>query len=221
MAARRRWHRRAGQAAVEAGAGVVHVAVGGSASTDGGAGAIRAIRRGSGLGGARLTPSSATCGHRSRTRRGCLPRRRAPTLGKSPAHPPAARAGAGLPARSARSADDGRGRRTGRAVGGVRGPASVPGASFVLDALEFDRRMRSSRAVIAEKKLDQQSLAGKAASEVATRARQAGVPCFAVVGRDDLDSFGLRILDLQAVLEAGTLAELERAGRDLVRLIWV
>ena len=94
-------------------------------------------------------------------------------------------------------------------MGGVRAEL-VPGASFVLDALEFDRRMRSSRAVIAgEGKLDQQSLAGKAVSEVATRARQAGVPCFAVVGRNDLDSFGLRILDLQAVLEAGTLAELE------------
>ena len=73
-------------AAVEAGAGVVHVAVGGSASTDGGAGAIRAIRRGGGLGGARLV---VLCDvrTRSRTRRGCLPRRRAPTLGKSAGSP--------------------------------------------------------------------------------------------------------------------------------------
>lgn len=97
----------------------------------------------------------------------------------------------------------------------------VPGASFVLDAVQFDRRLRLARALIAgEGKLDHQSLAGKAVSEVATRARQAGVPCFAVVGRNELDSFGTRILDLQAVLEAGTLPELERAGRELVQLIW-
>ena len=41
-------------AAIEAGARVVYVGVGGSATTDGGAGAIQAIRRAGGLGGARL-----------------------------------------------------------------------------------------------------------------------------------------------------------------------
>ncbi len=40
--------------AVHAGAEVVYVGVGGSATSDGGAGAIRAIRRGSGLGNTRL-----------------------------------------------------------------------------------------------------------------------------------------------------------------------
>ena len=100
------------------------------------------------------------------------------------------------------------------------GTELVPGAAFVLEAFGFDRRMRASRAVVTgEGKLDQQSLAGKAVSEVATRARQAGVPCHAVVGRCELDAFGVRVLDLQAVLEAGTLAELERAGRDLADLL--
>jgi glycerate kinase len=101
------------------------------------------------------------------------------------------------------------------------GAELVPGAAFVLDAVGFDGRMRSARAVVTgEGKLDQQSLAGKAVSEVATRARQGGVPCYAVVGRRELDSFGMRILDLQAVLEAGTVSELENAGRTLVKLIW-
>ena len=101
------------------------------------------------------------------------------------------------------------------------GAELVPGAAFVLDAIDFDRRMRVARAVVAgEGKLDQQSLAGKAVAEVSTRARQAGVPCYAVVGRRELDSFGQRMLDLQAVLEAGTPAELEQAGRALVRLMW-
>jgi glycerate kinase len=101
------------------------------------------------------------------------------------------------------------------------GAELVPGAAFVLDALEFDRRMRAARAVVTgEGSLDQQSLAGKAVSEVATRARQAGVPCFAVCGRRELDTFGARVLDLQAVIEAGTVTALKRAGRDLVGLIW-
>ena len=96
----------------------------------------------------------------------------------------------------------------------------IPGAAFVLDAIDFDRRMRTARAVVAgEGKLDQQSLAGKAVSEVSTRARQAGVPCFAVTGRRELDPFGTRILDLQAVLEAGNPSELRRAGIELARLI--
>jgi glycerate kinase len=89
-----------------------------------------------------------------------------------------------------------------------------------LDAIDFDRRMRAARAVITgEGKLDHQSLVGKAVSEVATRSRQAGVPCFAAVGRRELDAFGLRILDLQVVLEASTLPELEDAGRRLAALI--
>ena len=78
--------------------------------------------------------------------------------------------------------------------------------------------MRAARAVITgEGRLDRQSLVGKLVSEVATRARQAGVPCHAVVGSNTLDLFDLRILDLQLVLEASTLAELEAAGRGARR----
>ena len=96
----------------------------------------------------------------------------------------------------------------------------VPGASFVLDAGDFDRRMRASRAVITgEGKLDQQSLAGKAVSEIATRARQAGVPCGAIVGKCELDAFGRRMLDLQVVLEAGTPRALAAAGRRLTEAL--
>ena len=56
-------------------------------------------------------------------------------------------------------------------------------------------------------------------SEVATRARQSGVPCYAVVGKRELDAFGARVLDLQAILEAGTLEEIEAAGRRLAELV--
>jgi hypothetical protein len=45
------------------------------------------------------------------------------------------------------------------------------------------------------------------------------VPCHAIVGSNELDAFERRILDLQVVLEASTLKELERAGRELAKLL--
>ena len=94
------------------------------------------------------------------------------------------------------------------------------GAAFVLGALEFDARMRAARAVIVgEGRLDLGTLAGKAPGEIATRARQGGVPCFAAVGTRTLDAFGARILDLQQVLEAGDLPALEVAGRRLATVV--
>jgi glycerate kinase len=63
--------------------------------------------------------------------------------------------------------------------------------------------------------LDRQGLMGTFLSEVATSARQSGVPCHAVVGSNRLDLFELRILDLQLVLEAATLAEIEAAGAEI------
>lgn len=94
------------------------------------------------------------------------------------------------------------------------------GASFVLDVLDGDARMRAAHAVVVgEGLLDLRTLAGKAPGELATRARQSGVPCFAVVGGRTLDPFGGRILDLQAVLEASTLDAIEAAGRELAGLV--
>jgi glycerate kinase len=73
-----------------------------------------------------------------------------------------------------------------------------PGAPWVLDALDFDRRMRGARAVVTgEGRLDEQTLAGKAVFEVATRSRQAGVPCYAVVGTDALDAFEKRLVNIE------------------------
>lgn len=96
------------------------------------------------------------------------------------------------------------------------GARLVSGAAFVLDALGFDDRMRSSRFVVTgEGRLDEQTLAGKAVAEVATRCRQSGVACHAVVGRDDLDPFHARLLDLASVREARDERELERAAREL------
>ena len=98
------------------------------------------------------------------------------------------------------------------------GAELVPGARFVLDTLDAGTRMRAARAVIVgEGRLDATTLEGKAAGELATDARQAGVPCHAIVGSAPLGAFERRIIDLQTVREAGTLADLERAGEDLAR----
>ncbi len=207
-------------AAVDAGARTVYVGVGGSATTDGGAGAIRAIEAAGGLNGARLV---VLCDVRTPFEDAA--RVFAPQKGADSRM--VGRLTKRLVSLAGRMERDPRGVPMTGAAGGLSGglwaafgAELVPGAAFVLDALDFDSRMRAARAVVTgEGKIDQQSLAGKAVSEVATRARQSGVPCYAVVGRRELDAFGARVLDLQAILEAGTVAELEAAGRRLAEFV--
>jgi glycerate kinase len=91
------------------------------------------------------------------------------------------------------------------------------GADWVLGAVGFDERMREAAFVVTgEGRIDEQTLQGKLVGEVATRCRQAGVPCHGVVGKIDLDPFAQRILDFASMTEAGTVEELEAAGRALV-----
>jgi glycerate 2-kinase len=207
-------------AAVRAGASVIHVAVGGSATTDGGAGAIEAIRRGGGLGESRLV---VLCDVRTPFEEAA----RVYGPQKGARDEDVRRLTQRLHRLARRLERDPRGRLMTGAAGGLSGglwgafgSELVPGAAWVLDRLNFDRRMRAARAVVGgEGRLDQQSLSGKALSEVATRARQAGVPCHAIVGQRALDAFGARILDLQAVLAAGTLRRIETAARRLAAVI--
>jgi glycerate kinase len=94
----------------------------------------------------------------------------------------------------------------------------VAGAAYVLDTIGFDEHMRAARYVVTgEGRLDEQTLAGKAVGEVATRCRQAGVWCHAVVGSNALDEFAIRLLDFASVSEAETLAKLATIGRRLAR----
>jgi glycerate 2-kinase len=207
-------------AAIDAGARVVYLGVGGSATTDGGAGAIRAIASAGGLRGARLM---VLCDVRTPFEDAA--RVFGPQKGADPAE--VKRLTARLHAMARRLDRDPRGIPMTGAAGGLSGglwaalgAELVPGAAFVLDEVGFDARMRAARAVVTgEGKLDMQSLVGKVVSEVATRARQSGVPCHAVVGTRELDSMGARILDLDRVIEATTLAELEEAGRALADVL--
>jgi glycerate kinase len=203
-------------AAVEAGAAVVLVAVGGSATTDGGAGALEAIEEAGGLRGARIVVLCDV-----RTPWEAAPRVFGPQKGADDAL--VARLEARLDALAAALPRDPRGVPMTGCAGGLSGglwaahrAVLEPGAPWVLDALDFDTRMRASRAVVTgEGKLDEQTLQGKLVGEIGTRARQAGMPLHAIVGRDALDGFGKRIIDLQVVQEATTLEELEAAGEAL------
>jgi len=96
------------------------------------------------------------------------------------------------------------------------GAQLVSGAAFVLEELGFDARMRAARAVVVgEARLDRATLGGRVAGEIAIRARQAGIPCHAVVMRNAIERFDARILDVQGIVEASTVAELEAAGERL------
>lgn len=206
-------------AAAATGAETLLVGAGDALASDGGAGMLRAIEQGGGV-RAQLV---VLCDVRTTVERvgealageGALARERARALARR------------LDALAGELPRDPRGVAHGGAGGGIAGALWAAcgarleaGAPFVLDALAFDARMRAARAVIVgEGRLDLGTLAGKAPGEIATRARQAGVPCFAAVGVRTLDAFGARILDLQAVLEAPDARALEAAGRRLATLV--
>ena len=207
-------------AAVADGAQVVLVACGGSATTDGAAGAIEAIEEAGGLRGAKIV---CLCDVRTPFERA------AEVFGPQKGADPAT-----VKKLTKRLNDfaqtlprDPRGKPMTGCAGGLSGglwaqygAALEPGAGFVLNALDFDARMRAARAVIVgEGRLDEQTLQGKIAGEIATRARQGGVPCFAIVGTRELDAFGARMLDLQRVLEATDLDAIALAAASLADVL--
>jgi glycerate 2-kinase len=203
-------------AALEAGASRVIVTVGGSATTDGGAGALEALKDA----GIDSVEMDVVCDVR-------VPFERAPSV-----FGPQKGADPGMVERLERRLDelaatfprDPRGVPATGAAGGLSGglwaalgAKLVPGAPYVLDAIGFDALMRGSAFVVTgEGSLDEQTLQGKIVGEVATRCRQGGVTCHAIVGRNRLDPFGERIIDLASVTEATTLDEIQRAGAALV-----
>lgn len=208
-------------AAVRAGAEVVCVAVGGSATTDGGRGALAAIAEAGGLRGATVV---VLCDVRTPWERA------AAVYGPQKGADPAAvhRLSRRLDELAAQLPRDPRGVPGTGAAGGlagglwaVHGAILEPGAAWILDHLDFDRRLRAAGAVVTgEGRLDASTLEGKAVAEIASRARRAGVPCSAVGGQNALGPDEVRALGLAEILEAGTPAALEAAGRTLAARSW-
>lgn len=229
-------------AAVESGAREVIVAAGGSATTDGGRGALEAL-------GGRFTSKKAELDRLRRTLRGV--RLAVAADVRSPLLGPDGAARTFAPQKGADAADvellerrlagwarlaskvvgrDPAGEAFAGAAGGLAGGLWAfagaelrPGAALVLDVAGFEARAGDSFAVVTgEGRLDEGTLAGKVVFEVATRTRQAGVPCYAVVGSDDLDAFGRRLMSVEVEAAArdgrtASVADIERAAARLAR----
>jgi glycerate 2-kinase len=175
-------------AAIEVGASRILVAAGGSATTDGGRGAIDALEAVGGLKGAQLEVLCDTT----------VPYERAaevfaPQKGASPEQ--VERLTSLLVAQAGALPRDPRGRVMSGAAGGLSGGLwaafdahLIPGGATVLGLLGFDERLERADAVITgEGRLDGQSVEGKLTGEIARRCRAAAVPCHAIAGEIALD----------------------------------
>ena len=193
------------RAAIETGARRVIVGVGGTATTDGGAGlreALGAVPDGIELIAALdvdnplLGPAGAAAVYGPQKGAGAAQveelERRLAGLGLAAADRPGAGAGGG--------------------IGGMLmelGAEAVPGAALVADEVGLDAQLAGAGLCItAEGRIDEQTLRGKAVAETVTRARAAGVPAVAVGGQVKLETGRL---DAE-LLECG---DLERAGRAI------
>jgi glycerate kinase len=200
-------------AAAASGARTILIAAGGSATTDGGRGAIEAIHAGAGLGEAALgvlcdvhTPFEDAA------------RVFAPQKGADPAA--VERLSARLDEFAATLPRDPRGVPMGGCAGGLSGGLMAafgarlhPGAEYVLDAVSFEARLAAAeRAVSGEGKIDEQSLDGKIVGAVAERCLRAGRRLDVLVGRDALDHKRARAAGIASIVEAGTLERLREAG---------
>jgi glycerate 2-kinase len=203
-------------AAIEAGARRVWVAAGGSATTDGGSGAIEALEAAGGLSGAELEVLCDTS----------VPFERAadvfaPQKGASAEQ--VKRLTERLVALAGALPRDPRGRPMTGAAGGLSGGlwASfgahlVPGSAFVLGLLGFDRRLESSDAVITgEGRIDSQTLEGKLSGEIARRCRAAGVPCHAIAGEIALDPKAEASLGFASLNFAGSTDSISGAAERI------
>jgi glycerate kinase len=199
-------------AAVRAGCSHVIVAAGGSASTDGGAGAIEAVRDAGGIRNAELTVLSDVVTPFEDAARVFGPQKGADTATVELLT-------ARLMAEAQLLPRDPRGVPGSGAAGGLAGglwaafgASIVTGADYVLNAVDFDVKLAAASMVISgEGRVDLQSLRGKVTGTVLARAAAQAVPCHLVVGQDHLGD------DPRAssITEAGTVGEIGRAVRSL------
>ena len=199
-------------AAVGAGARSVLLAVGGSASTDGGAGAIAALREAGLLGTVAIEVLCDVTAPFEDAARIFAPQKGADGAAVE-------RLARRLQARAAELPHDPCGVPMGGCAGGLSGGLWAygatlrPGAAFVLEAIGFDQRLGAVDAVVSgEGRFDSQSLGGKIVGEVAIHCARAGKPLHLVVGESGFDKPPAAIA---SIAEAGTLEEMRQAGRGL------
>jgi glycerate 2-kinase len=214
-------------AAIAAGAKRVLVAVGGSATTDGGRGALEALRQSTAA--FVLSPTYArerTNAEEVRVEVLCdvqtvyenAARIFAPQKRAGPAA--VERLTARLDALADELPRDPRGVPMTGCAGGLSGGLWAhgaelrPGAEFVLDTLDFDARLgRADAVVTGEGRFDSQSLEGKIVGAIARRCANAGKPLHLIVGQNRAP--GDLPPAVASVTEAGNLEQIQRAGAGL------
>jgi glycerate 2-kinase len=203
-------------AAIASGARWVLVAVGGSATTDGGRGALEALNRAGALGAASI---EVLCD--VQTPYEDAARLFAPQKGADPAA--VRRLRTQLEKAAGELPRDPRGVPMTGCAGGLSGALWAHGAelrlgaAFVLGAIGFDSGLATADAVVSgEGRFDAQSLEGKVVGEVASRCDGAGKPLHLVVG-------GTGPIDdppaaVSSITQAESLEELRREGFRLASL---
>lgn len=203
-------------AARDAGAERAILAIGGTATSDGGAGALAAIEQGGGLGEMALVLACDVM----------IPfERAAAVFGPQKGASPEAvvrltkrlqELAEGLPRDPRGLAMTGAGGGLAGSMWAVHGAELRGGADFVLEALEFDQRLEGIDAVVvAEGRLDEQSLQGKIAGSILARARARGIGVHAVVGSLDEEAVERDWGELASISVASTLDQLRGAGERL------
>lgn len=200
-------------AAARAGARRVFVAVGGSACTDGGLGAIEAIERGGGIDGVALEVLCDSNTPFERAAAVFAPQKGADLETVQRLSARLALVASTLPA-------DPRGVPRSGCAGGLSGALWAcfgaqlrSGADAVLDAVGFDARAkRAGHVITGEGRLDAQSLDGKLVSVVAARAAATGASVHLVVGSVAADLQDPAAAELGPIAVASTLPAIRGAA---------
>ena len=200
-------------AAARAGATRILLAVGGTATSDGGRGAIRTIESGGGLHEAELIilADVETAFEDAAIVFG-------PQKGASPADVELltdrlVETADGLPRSPLGMARLGAGGGIAGGLWASSGAEVVSGADYVLETIDFDRRLsRAECVLVGEGQLDHQSLGGKIVGNILERAKQETVPCHAIVGRCQLSDEEIQQAGFASVQTASTLEEIEAAA---------
>jgi glycerate kinase len=203
-------------AAIEEGAERILVGAGGSATTDGGDGAIKALEASGGLHGARLEVLCDTT-----------------VAFEDAAAVFAAQKGAAaeaverltdrLVALAGALPRDPRGRTMSGAAGGLAGGLwaafdahLIPGAATVLGIIGFDERLaKADGAITGEGRLDAQSFEGKLVGQVARRCREARRPLHVIAGSSNIDGADATHHGIASVSEAGTPEAIETVAERI------
>jgi glycerate kinase len=199
-------------AAARSGAHEILLAVGGSATTDGGLGALLAIAENGGLRGVPVTVLSDVTTVFEDAARIYGPQKGADQLTVERL--------TGLPSSWPR---DPRGLSRTGAAGGLAGAMwalhearLVSGIDHVLDIVNIDQTLATATGVITgEGRLDAQTRNGKVVWGLSQRAQQHGIPMWAVTSEVQATLDEVHILGLAGAVQAGNPEALARAGRRI------